>query len=40
MAENKLADISTGFTVRILEVTEEIKGHHSLFVYQKMSLFN
>ncbi|MBQ7474915.1 MAG: four helix bundle protein [Clostridia bacterium] len=30
MAENKLADLSTEFAVRILEVTEEIKGHHSL----------
>ena len=30
MAENKLADLSTEFAVRILKVTDEIKGHHSL----------
>ena len=30
MAENKLADLSTEFAVRILKLTDEIKGHHSL----------
>ena len=30
MAENKLADLSTEFAVRILNLTEEIKGHCSL----------
>lgn len=30
MAENKLADISTEFAVRILELTDGIKGHYSL----------
>ena len=30
MAENKLADMSTDFAVRILNLTECIKGHYSL----------
>ena len=30
MAENKLADISTEFAVKILNVTNGIKGHYSL----------
>jgi len=30
MAENKLADISTDFAIRILKLTSGIKGHHSL----------
>ena len=30
MAENKLADLSTDFAVRILKLADGIKGHHSL----------
>ena len=30
MADNKLADMSTEFTVNILKLTESIKGHYSL----------
>ena len=30
MAENKLADLSTEFAVRILKLTDTIKGHYSL----------
>lgn len=30
MAENKLADISTEFAIKILKITDEIKGHYSL----------
>lgn len=30
MAENKLADMSTGFAVKILNLTDSIKGHYSL----------
>jgi len=30
MAENKLADLSTDFAIRILKLTEGIKGHYSL----------
>lgn len=30
MTENKLADISTEFAVKILKLTREIKGHYSL----------
>ncbi len=30
MAENKLADMSTDFAVRILKLTDSIKGHYSL----------
>ncbi len=30
MAENKLAVLSTDFAVKILRLTEEIKGHYSL----------
>ncbi len=30
MAENKLAEISTEFAIKILHLTEEIKGHYSL----------
>lgn len=30
MAENKLADMSTAFAVRILKLTESVKGHYSL----------
>ena len=30
MAENKLADISTEFAVKILHLTDGIKGHYSL----------
>ena len=30
MAENKLADASTGFAIRILKLTDSIKGHYSL----------
>ncbi len=29
MAENKLADLSTDFAVRILKLADEIKGHYS-----------
>lgn len=29
MAENKLADMSTGFAVKILNLTDSIKGHYS-----------
>lgn len=31
MAENKLAELSTEFSVAILKLTEEIKGHYSLY---------
>ena len=30
MAENRLADISTEFAVKILNLTDSIKGHYSL----------
>ena len=30
MAENKLADLSIGFAVNILKLTDGLKGHHSL----------
>lgn len=30
MAENKLADSSTEFAIKILELTENMKGHYSL----------
>ena len=30
MAENKLADMSTEFAIKILKLTEGIKGHYSL----------
>ena len=30
MAENKLADISTEFAIKILKLTDGIKGHYSL----------
>ena len=30
MAENKLADMSTKFAVKILNLTNGIKGHYSL----------
>lgn len=30
MAENKLADMSTEFALRILKLTDSIKGHYSL----------
>ena len=30
MAENKLADMSTEFAIKILKLTDAIKGHHSL----------
>ncbi|MBQ3084231.1 MAG: four helix bundle protein [Clostridia bacterium] len=30
MSENKLADISTEFAIRILNLTDTIKGHYSL----------
>ena len=30
MAENKLADLSTEFAVKILKLTDGIKGHYSL----------
>lgn len=30
MAENKLADLSTEFAVRILDLTDNIKGHYAL----------
>ena len=30
MAENKLADLSTEFAVKILNLTDAIKGHYSL----------
>ena len=30
MAENKLADMSTEFVVKILKLTDSIKGHYSL----------
>ena len=30
MAENKLADMSTEFAIRILKLTDNIKGHYSL----------
>ncbi len=31
MSENKLAEISTDFAVRILKLTDNKKGHYSLF---------
>ena len=31
MAENKLADMSTEFAIKILKLTDSIKGHRSLF---------
>ncbi|MBQ8575275.1 MAG: four helix bundle protein [Clostridia bacterium] len=30
MSENKLADLSTAFAIRILKLTDGIKGHYSL----------
>ncbi len=30
MAENKLADLSINFAVKVLKMTDEIKGHYSL----------
>ena len=30
MAENKLADLSTEFAIRILQLTDSIKGHYAL----------
>ena len=33
MAENKLADISTEFAIKILNLTDGIKGHYSLERY-------
>ena len=30
MAENKLADMSTEFAIKIIKLTENIKGHYSL----------
>ena len=30
MAENKLADLSMDFAVKILKMTDDIKGHYSL----------
>ena len=30
MAENKLADLSTDFVVKILKLTDGMKGHYSL----------
>lgn len=30
MAENMLADLSTEFAIKILKLTDDIKGHHSL----------
>ena len=30
MAENKLAELSTEFAIKILKLTEKIKGHYSL----------
>ncbi len=30
MAENKLADLSTDFAIKILKLTDGMKGHHSL----------
>ena len=30
MTENKLADMSTEFAIKILKLTDEIKGHYSL----------
>ena len=30
MDENKLADMSTEFAIKILELTDNIKGHYSL----------
>ena len=30
MAENKLADLSTEFAIKILRLTDSIKGHYSL----------
>ena len=30
MSENKLADLSIDFAVKVLNLTESIKGHHSL----------
>ena len=30
MAENRLADISTEFAIRILKLTDSVKGHYSL----------
>ena len=30
MAENKLADLSMEFAVKVLKMTDDIKGHYSL----------
>ena len=30
MTENKLADMSTEFAIKVLKLTDEIKGHYSL----------
>ena len=30
MAENKLADLSMDFAVKVLKMTDDIKGHYSL----------
>lgn len=30
MTENKLADLSTDFAIKILKLTDEMKGHYSL----------
>ena len=30
MAENKLADLSIGFAIQVLQMTDSIKGHYSL----------
>lgn len=30
MSNNKLADLSLGFSIKVLTTTEDIKGHHSI----------
>jgi hypothetical protein len=35
MAENKLADMSTEFAVKILNLTDGIKGYYSLAIMPK-----
>ena len=39
MAENKLADMSTEFAVKILNLTDGIKGHYSFSNYLSVQLF-
>ena len=40
VAENKLADLSTDFAVKILKLTDGMKGHHSLINQLERSATN